>query len=145
MASSESNLLNGRLLLLLHVKDVERSVAFYRDKLGFTFKGWWDDQTNSYVPEWTQPHKPGFSELTAGDLIVHVHINDESNNVKAGSAIFHLEVTDVDQYHKEVVARGLNADAPQDMPWGWRQYYVTDPDGYRWSFRNPTTEGMVRD
>jgi len=137
-----TNLINGKLLPLLYVSDVEQSVSFYRDKLGFEFKGWWDDDTHQYVPE--LPAKvPVFAELKAGDLIIHLHLIEEGKSIQTGSTAFHLEVIDVDQYHNEVVARGLNAEAPQDMPWGWRQFYVTDPDGHEWSFRNPTTAGMA--
>jgi uncharacterized glyoxalase superfamily protein PhnB len=138
-----SPLLNGKLLLLLYVKDVEQSVYFYRDKLSFLFKGWWDNNQHDYVPEWTHAEKPSFAELKAGDLVIHLHIDMEGEAAKTGATIFHIEVADVDQYHQEVTARGLKVEAPQEMPWGWRQFYVTDPDGHRWSFRNPTTAGIA--
>jgi len=136
--AQSSTLLHGKLLPLLYVKDVEQSIIFYKDKLGFEFNGWWDNDKMGYVPDWPPAKKPDFAEFRAGDLIVHLHVDMEGESSKTGSSILHLEVADVDQYHKDVVSRGLSAEAPQDMPWGWRQFYVTDPDGHRWSFRNPT-------
>lgn len=137
-----TNLINGKLLPLFYVFDVVRSVSFYRDKLGFEFKGWWDDESHEYVSD-LPANAPVFAELKAGDVILHLHLIEEGISIQSGSTVFHLEVADVDQYHREVVSRGLSADTPQEMPWGWRQFYVTDPDGHPWSFRNPTTAGMA--
>lgn len=46
-----------------------------------------------------------------------------------------LRVEDIDQHYADVQAAGVTAAAaPQDMPYGERQYSVTDPAGHRWTF-----------
>ena len=52
-----------------------------------------------------------------------------------------MRVKDADAYYERVAASGGTCDPPQDQPWGWRQFYVKDPDGHQWSFYNPTREG----
>ena len=41
---------------------------------------------------------------------------------------------DVDAYHAEVSARGLEVAPPQDKPWGMREMPVQTPDGNRIMF-----------
>jgi uncharacterized glyoxalase superfamily protein PhnB len=130
----EDPMLEGKLLPMLYVRDVPRSVAFYRDVLGFEFKGWWDEKNRTYVSEPPPGHGRDFAELTAGDLVLHLHLASTDQTNQAGSSILHLKVKDTDAYYEEVTARGGRFDPPRDQVWGWRQFYVRDPDGHRWSF-----------
>jgi uncharacterized glyoxalase superfamily protein PhnB len=46
-----------------------------------------------------------------------------------------VRVDDVDAHHARAAARGATiADAPQDFPYGERQYSAEDPGGHRWTF-----------
>lgn len=49
-----------------------------------------------------------------------------------GRVIF--RVSDVDEYHRALLARGLDFNAPQDAPWGEKFFHITDPDGHELSF-----------
>jgi uncharacterized glyoxalase superfamily protein PhnB len=129
-------MLEGHLLPMLYVRDVPRSTAFYRDVLGFEFAGWWNEETRSFQAEPPPGPPPGFSELRAGDLVLHLHAASQSEPVPTGGAILHLVVKDADAYHAQLVARGARVEPPRDQPWGWRQLYVDDPDGHRWSFHH---------
>ena len=44
-------MLEGKLLPMLYVHDLVRSVEFYRDVLGFEFAGWWDESKRSFVTD----------------------------------------------------------------------------------------------
>jgi uncharacterized glyoxalase superfamily protein PhnB len=127
-------MLEGKLLPMLYVRDVPRSVAFYRDVLGFEFQGWWDEENETYVPEPTPGAAPDFAELRAGDLVLHLHVAVTDREIDTGASILHLRVKDADAYHEQVSARGGRFDPPCNQVWGWRQFYVRDPDGHRWSF-----------
>ena len=69
-------MLEGKLLPMLYVCSLPRSVEFYRDKLGFEFRGWWDDSAHAYVPELPAGEAPVFAELLAGDLVLHLHLTE---------------------------------------------------------------------
>jgi uncharacterized glyoxalase superfamily protein PhnB len=130
----EKPVLEGRLLPMLYVRDVPRSVAFYRDVLGFDFQGWWDEASKAYVPEPPPGHAGDFAELCAGDLVLHLHVAGADRELDATASILHVKVKSADAYYEQVTAHGGRFDPPRDQVWGWRQFYVRDPDGHRWSF-----------
>ena len=127
-------MLEGKLLPMLYVRDVPRSVAFYRDVMGFDFQGWWDEASKAYVSEPPARHARDFAELCAGDLVLHLHVAETERDTAAAASILHVKVRDADAYYEQVTARGGRFDAPRDQVWGWRQFYVRDFDGHRWSF-----------
>jgi uncharacterized glyoxalase superfamily protein PhnB len=127
-------MLEGDLLPMLYVRDVPRSVAFYRDVLGFEFEGWWDEEARTYASEPAPGHAGDFAELQAGNLVLHLHRAGDDQKLDAGSSILHLKVKDADAYYEQVTGRGGRFDPPRNQVWGWRQFYVRDPDGHRWSF-----------
>ena len=96
------------------------SVEFYRN-LGFELVYGGDDAA--------------FSTLKAGEVFVNLSTNPGYEPRWWGRVIFH--VSDVDEYHQALLARGLVFDAPQDAPWGERFFHVTDPDGHELSFAQP--------
>ena len=51
MTTNTIDLIKGNMFPMLFVKDVEASVEFYHDKLGFEFNGWWDENTNDNPSE----------------------------------------------------------------------------------------------
>jgi len=127
-------MLEGKLLPMLYVRDVPRSVAFYRDVMGFDFQGWWDEGRKAYVSAPPAGHARDFAELCAGDLVLHLHVAEIERGADAAASILHVKVEDADAYYEQVTARGGRFDGPRDQVWGWRQFYVRDPDGHRWSF-----------
>jgi uncharacterized glyoxalase superfamily protein PhnB len=55
----------------------------------------------------------------------------------AGGVVF-LAVDDVDELHRELVARGVSIDLPPtDQSWGNREMYVSDADGNSIRFVRP--------
>jgi catechol 2,3-dioxygenase-like lactoylglutathione lyase family enzyme len=103
----------------IHVADVERSVAFYRDVLGleliprpaFTFPGAWfrlgGDQELHIIGERTR------------EVISHNRGNH-----------FALMVDDFDAWERHLAARGVNLAPRRLRPDGAWQLYVIDPDGH---------------
>ena len=130
-------MLKGNLTPLLYVKDVRRSVEFYCGVLGFEHVGWWDDGRGVYVRDWSGPGEPDFVELRAGNLVLQLHAAGEDDpSGPVGGVILHFEVEDADQYHHRIQEKGGRSERPKDQPWGWRQFFVTDPDGHRWAFHH---------
>ena len=69
-----------------------------------------------------EPDFPRFVTIRAGDLWIFLseHAGDASPDT-----LVYLHVDDVDE-----MARRLGA-AAEDMPWGMREFQLTDPDGNR--------------
>ena len=95
---------------VLHVRDVGRTAAFYRDVLGFE----WDFGDDTYAVVWRD------------NSAIHF-VRDEA--IPRGVHLFQW-VNDVDAYYKEIVARGANvASEPSNQPYGIREFGVSDLNG----------------
>lgn len=107
------------------VNDLDRSLAWYRDVLGF-----------SVGERWEQDGKLMGVSLKAGKVDFMIAQDDwkKGRDRKKGDG-FRLYCTttqNVDALAKGIVARGGTIDSgPQDQPWGTRDFSMTDPDGFK--------------
>ncbi len=113
----------------LPVRDQERSTAFYRDRLGFTV---------AFQDE-------GFTKLQRDAVEVHLWVaNDESWRTRdgtcpvvsgaesfiSGTHSCRIGMEDVDGLYRALQPLGIVHPNGQieDMPWGTREFGITDPD-----------------
>lgn len=97
----------------LHVADVERSLAFYRQLPGATLL--------FHMPDRFAMLKFGTSRLgLLADQKRQFHVE--------------LEVSDLDAAATALRELGIAADGPTTRPWGERDILVYDPDGYLLEF-----------
>jgi uncharacterized glyoxalase superfamily protein PhnB len=107
------------------VNDLEKSLAWYRDVLGFAVEERWEHEGKLM----------GVS-LQAGSVSFMIGQDDwkKGRDRKKGEG-FRLYCTttqDVDVLAKRIVARGGRLDQePRDQPWGTRDFALTDPDGFK--------------
>lgn len=105
---------------VLAVPDLPRSVAYFRDALGFGLD--WVDGDN-------------WATLSRGGARVMMgHCPDALPPGELGdhSYFAYLHVDDIDALHREWAARGaLIGRAPHDTSWGMREMAVATPDGHR--------------
>ena len=100
------------------VADLERSLGFYRDQLGF-------DVTYTFP----SAGEPGFASLAIEGGKLALATGDKP--VENGSTAIWLYADDVDAAVSELCAAGVPVVAePADRPWGERVASVADPDGY---------------
>jgi uncharacterized glyoxalase superfamily protein PhnB len=109
----------------LTVKDLEKSLAWYRDALGFTV-----DQTHE------RNGKPFAVSLKAGLVRILLNQDDGAQGWdRTKGAGFSLQITtgqSVDDVASRVRKAGGTLDSePTDMPWGARAFRLRDPDGFR--------------
>jgi uncharacterized glyoxalase superfamily protein PhnB len=134
------------------VRDVARSMAFYRDVLGFELEAKWPDGD---TPVWANlmlgsqsvmigasmsPDDPGCShEMDAASKAYWRACHDDFTKNKSGAGVVvYLEVPDVDAFHGLVVKRGAKTVGPPTSQfYGIRDFFVQDPDGYRLMFYQP--------
>ena len=107
------------------VNDVEKSLAWYRDVLGFVVKDRWEHEG-----------KLAGVEMAAGGVIFMLGQDDwKKGRDRAkgeGVRIYCSTVQDVDQLANRIKARGGTlTQEPRDEPWGTRDFALADPDGYK--------------
>ncbi len=78
-----------------------------------------------------------FSSLSAGNACINLTTEGSENEWSWWGRIV-LYVDDVDAFHRNALAAGLQPDtAPRDASWGERYFHITDPDGHELSFATP--------
>ena len=115
----------------LTVADIHKSVAWYRDVVGF---------------EVTQQHERDGAlravSLQAGDVRILLNQEDGArgwDRVKGeGFSIQFITDQNVDEIAARIKASGSAIDKePEDMPWGVRMFRMRDADGFKLVFSKP--------
>jgi uncharacterized glyoxalase superfamily protein PhnB len=113
------------------VNDIEKSVAWYRDVMGFVEQKRWEDDGKLLGVE-----------MLAGSVVVMLGQDDWKkgrDRVKGeGFRIYCDTAQDVDRLAARVEASGGRVtQQPTDQPWGMRDFSVEDPDGFKISIGAP--------
>jgi predicted enzyme related to lactoylglutathione lyase len=118
---------------VLLVADVDRAVAYYRDRLGFACTTYGDP--------------PTFVVATRDEGVILLAFCDEPERIVPNWRIVdatwnvYVRVDDVEAIYAEVQERGAGIDyALYDAPSGFREFGVQDPDGHDIAFGQPLTE-----
>jgi uncharacterized glyoxalase superfamily protein PhnB len=112
----------------LTVNDLQRSIAFYRDALGFHVE-----------EEWKHDGQVRGVQLRAGAVAIMLGQDDfvKGRDRKKGEG-FRLYCStrqDVNHLAAQIKTRGATLlEEPKDQPWGTRDFAVTDPDGFKITF-----------
>jgi catechol 2,3-dioxygenase-like lactoylglutathione lyase family enzyme len=113
---------------ILSVRDVEASLRFYVEVLGFGRPWWWGDP-------------PTFGGAFAGEHEVQFC---QGGQGQPGTWIA-VWVDDVDALHDRLRTRDVDIrQAPSTYPWGVRELNIADPDGHRIRF-STQSQGPVDD
>jgi lactoylglutathione lyase len=108
--------------VILYVRDVDVSAAFYRDVVGLPFKL----RDAGYAEFVTGETRFGLLERTRAYDLIH---REPTEGGPAGEVLFLVD--DVDAEAERV--RGLGVELPPgpvDRPWGHRTLHVLDLDGF---------------
>jgi uncharacterized glyoxalase superfamily protein PhnB len=117
----------------LLVRDIARSIAFYRDVLGAT----------------VQHSDPDFAALRVARLEFMIHADRAyekhawQQELKSGARrglgaelrLFHVDPDEVEKRARAAEAKILQP--AQEKPHGWRDVILEDPDGYTWAIGIP--------
>lgn len=110
---------------ILFVSELDRSVAFYRDVIGLSFRF----ANESYAEFATGGAK--FSLYARSHLRELIGVDTPAGAAPwpQGEVAFFCD--DVDAEHARLARAGVRVLAPPtDRPWGERTLHVADPDGY---------------
>jgi len=112
---------------VLAVTDLRRSAKWFEDVLGC--------EVAEVVPgQWTFCRAAGttFRLGLCPDAVPASEIGDHSY-------LAYLIVDDVDAFHLRATEQNANVPrAPQDEPWGMREFALHSPDGHRFMLGQPT-------
>lgn len=109
--------------------DLQRSIAFYRDVLGFMIGD-----------EWREKGALMGVELHAGAVTFMLSQDDfakgRDRQKGVGTRFYCSTAQDIDRFAAQIRERGgvLDQD-PKDMPWGARVFMISDPDGFKLTFQ----------
>jgi glyoxylase I family protein len=128
---------------LLQVFDMPTAIHFYRDVLGFkvnatsqpdrgddvgwaglSFKGT-EIMLNTAYDEGERPPKPDAARVAAH-----------------GDTCLYFGCEELDEAYQHLIAHGVRARPAQVAPYGMRQLYTQDPDGYGVCFQWPASQEM---
>lgn len=116
---------------VLHVKNVEASLRFYMDQLGFT-SPWRYDEDGS--PRVAQVDRQGCALILANNLpekassgVIFISLNIEPDSIPA-------QVAALDALRAEFEAKGVPV---REGSWGYRLLVVDDLDGNQLLFNYP--------
>lgn len=107
---------------VLAVQDLDASIAFFCEKLGFT--------SEFTVDGWCFLSRGGFALMLG-------HCPDEIPAGRTGdhSYFAYVTVDDIDSLHEEFRVRKVTAmTEAESKPWGMREFLITTPDGHRIMF-----------
>ena len=107
------------------VNDIEKSLAWYRDVLGFAVSERWEDKGTLLGVE-----------MTAGDVTFMLGQDDWKkgrDRVKGeGVRVYCSTDQNLDRLAQRIKANGGTlTQEPLDQPWGMRDFSLEDPDGYK--------------
>src|SRR5512135_3232568 len=109
----------------LTVNDLEKSIAWYRDVVGFAVE-----------ERFERDGKLVGAQLRAGDVVFLLGQDDwqkgRDRRKGEGLRLYALTAWDLDGLAKKIEFRGGVLDQqPTDQPWGMRDFALTDPDGFK--------------
>ena len=112
----------GRITPILRVANLEASLAYYTEVLGFT-RDWGDDL---------------FASVSRDDAHLMLSEGDQGH---AGTWVW-MAVSDADALLAELEPRGaIVRHPPTNYPWGSRELHVSDPDGHVLRFASDLVKG----
>ena len=113
---------SGLEFVFLEVNNIEESVHFYSDQLGFE------------LDKFDLESEPPMARLRAGTFKLTLAQHLETMLTRGRGVNVFVGVDDVDRYHRELVARDVDVYPPTDEGWGGRFITIQDPDKYRLFF-----------
>ena len=130
--STNSDSFSARTMAVsLTVKDLQRSISWYTDVVGFTI----DRKIE-------RDGKLRGVALKAGDVRISINQDDGAKGWDRIKGLgFSLSITtdqNIDDIANRIKSHGVSLDTePTDMPWGARAIRLHDPDGFKLSISKP--------
>jgi catechol 2,3-dioxygenase-like lactoylglutathione lyase family enzyme len=109
---------------LLYVFDLDRSIQFYSELLGFSLK------TRSEGWAWVVRDEVELMLNTAYDTDEQPAVPDAGRVEAHGDTALYFGCPDVDAAYEYLVSRGVAVEKPHVAYYGMKQLHLKDPDGF---------------
>lgn len=125
---------------MVYAKDVARSLAFYRDLMGFKVI---EDFRHEGISVYARLRAPG------GDGTIAIHMAGPGTSLASEGVRLYFEIRELDDFCRRLQAKGFYiTQLPRMMPWGWRHAYLNDPDGHEislyWAGENRMKKSVMQ-
>jgi catechol 2,3-dioxygenase-like lactoylglutathione lyase family enzyme len=127
---------------LIQVFDMPASIRFYCEVLGFTVV-----TSSGHVPDcgWALLRR------NADEIMLNTQFEDDARPPAPDTArraahedtCFYFGCYDLDAAYAHLQANGVAAQAPSTAPYGMRQLYFKDPDGFNLCLQHPVSKETV--
>lgn len=114
----------GIFYIEAYVSDFERSKKFYSEVLGW--------KLNTDLPE-----VAGFF-FGSAYLVIMAEKRAPEDRRYAGGMHVEVQVDDIDEDYARLKQQGIEVGEISEKPWGERKFTFCDPDGYPWSYGQPS-------
>jgi catechol 2,3-dioxygenase-like lactoylglutathione lyase family enzyme len=126
---------------LLQVFDMPASVHFYRDILGF-------EVVKTTTPREGDQFDWGLLRINETHVMLNTAHEQDSRPAQPDPArikahrdtCLYFSCPDVDGAYRHLHGQGVDVNEPEIAPWGSKQLYLKDPDGYTLCFQWPTED-----
>ena len=122
----------NNIIPLLNVQEVERSLGFWRDILGFEVLASADDDGR---PWWARIRKGQV------DLMLNGKGDDPAPRLsrpRFRDVVLYIALDDVHAFVRGMREKGISIEDPETQEYGVDETYLVDPDGYELAFTSPT-------
>jgi catechol 2,3-dioxygenase-like lactoylglutathione lyase family enzyme len=123
---------------VLHVTDVEASLLFYVNRLGFTSPWRYDEDGKAHV---AQVDRQGCALILADTWPEKIGKGLMFISLNVDPATYEAAVAALDGLRAELEARGVLV---KDGSWGYRLLVIDDPDGNQLFFNYPSETASAR-
>ena len=126
-------------VLVLITEDIQRSIAYYRDTLGFELAGSMPEDE----PTWCLMKRDQTRIMFLGlhdhdDEDEHEHESDDHEHVHAPAiSSLYFYPNDIDTLWDELKDKVEIEHPLEDMDYGMREFMIRDPNGYALMFGSP--------
>jgi catechol 2,3-dioxygenase-like lactoylglutathione lyase family enzyme len=125
---------------MVYAKDVQRSLGFYRELLGFKLV---DEFRHENILLYARLRAPG------GDGTIALHLAGPGISLSSEGVRLYFEIRELDEFCRKLQQKGFYiTQMPRMMPWGWRHAYLNDPDGHEislyWAGENRMKKTVMR-
>jgi uncharacterized glyoxalase superfamily protein PhnB len=124
---------------LLQVYDMPTAIHFYRDVLGFAI---WGSSQPGDDCNWCSMRLNGAEVMlnAAYEADQRPAAPDPARVASHEDTCLFFGCKDLDAAFQHLRSHGLNLNKPKVAPYGMRQLYFTDPDGYGLCFQHPVSQ-----
>ncbi len=117
-----------KLCPLLFVQDINRSIEFYRDKIGFKMANQAETRGKVF---WCWLERDG-----AAIMLQQAGEEDGPAEGRGSGVVFYFICDDAEAMFAELTSRGLQLKLPKVAYYGMKQLFVPEPDGYSICFES---------